>query len=134
MSYSLPLFYAGLLRVKTVDSVIGGDAMKDFLQGAAVIVTLLALFMGVRIALFVPLHNEMIGVKDPAPIAAADGGCGVMQVKMPCFRHAKLETASVPRQSGSAGSAGAETVTARDTRCAEQQVKFPCLQHTDSRS
>jgi hypothetical protein len=99
-----------------------------------VAIAVLALFIGVRVAFFVPLHNEMIGMKDPAPIAAADSGCGPMAVKMPCFRHANPQgraTASVPVQSPAADTA---TIAARETRCAAQQVKFPCLQHSDWRS
>jgi len=108
--------------------------MKDFLQTAMVAIAALALFIGVRVAYFLPLHNEVIGMKDAAPIAAADSGCGVMAVKMPCFRHANPEgqtTASVPVQSSPAD---AETMAARDTRCAARQVKFPCFQNTDKRS
>jgi hypothetical protein len=141
MPHSLPYFYGSLRKVKTVENLITGETMKDFLRatrnfllGAMVVVAVLALFMGVRFALFVPLHNETIGAKDPALIAAADRGCGVMAVKMPCFRHAYPESramASVPLQSGSAD---AETIAAQDARCAVQQVKFPCLQPTDPRS
>ena len=59
--------------------------MKDFLLGAMAVVALLALFVGLRFA--VPLHYETMGVKDPAPIAAAVGGCAVRQVKFPCLQH-----------------------------------------------
>ena len=108
--------------------------MKDFLKTSMVLVALLALFMGVRIALFAPLHREMLAATVPAPIAAADRGCAVRQVKMPCFQHANPEggvVAPVPLQSAPAG---AETIATKDMRCATQQAKFPCLQHTDSRS
>ena len=46
--------------------------MKDFLKTSMVLVALLALFMGLRIALFVPLHNEMMAVEDSVPVAATD--------------------------------------------------------------
>ena len=141
MPHSLPFFYGSLRKVKTVENVITGETMKDFLratrnflQMVVVAIAVLALFIGIRFALFVPLHNETIGVKDPAPIAASDGGCAVRQVKMPCFRNANPEggaMTSVPLQSVSAG---AETIASQDMRCAVQQVKFPCLQPTDPRS
>ena len=108
--------------------------MKDFVKGALLLGGLLALILGARVALFVPLHSEATAVTDPAPIAATDGGCAVRQVKMPCFRQANPEgraMAPAPRQSESAG---AETIAAQDARCAVQQVKFPCLQPTDPRS
>jgi hypothetical protein len=107
---------------------------KDFLQMMAVATTVLALFVGIRFAHYVPLHNETIGVKDPAPIAATDGGCAVRRVKMPCFWQANPEggaTAPVPRRNGSAR---AEAIEPQDIRCPVRQVKFPCLQHTDPRS
>ena len=107
--------------------------MKDLLKMAMVAVALLALFMVVRIALFVPLHHEMLGARETAPIEATDRDCAVRQVKMPCFRHANPEVqamASVPLQSGAAD---AETIAARDTHCAARQVKFPCFQNTDRR-
>ena len=108
--------------------------MKDFLKTTLVLGSILALGLSVRVAAFVHMHGDTAAVTDPAPIAAADRGCAVRQVKMPCFRHAKPEggaMASVPLQSGPAG---AETITSQDVRCAVQQVKFPCLQHTDPRS
>ena len=108
--------------------------MKDFLKTSMVLVALLALFMGVRFALFAPLHREMLAAPVPAPIAAADRDCAVRQVKMPCLRHVNPEGAAlapVPLQSGPAGT---ETIAVQDARCAVQQAKFPCLQHTDSRS
>jgi hypothetical protein len=133
MPYSLPHFYGGLLKVETVESVNRGKAMKDYVKTTLVLGGILALVLIVRVAAFAHLPNVAMVVKDPAPIAAADRDCGVMAVKMPCFRHANPEgraMASVPRQRGSAD---AETIAARDTRCAVQQVKFPCLQHTDRR-
>jgi len=72
MAHSLPYFYDSLLKVKTVENVNKGEAMKDFIKGALVIVAVLALFMGIRFALFMPLHNEIMGVNDAAPFAAAD--------------------------------------------------------------
>ena len=60
--------------------------MKDFLKGALVIGGMLALVMGVRLAASWPLHHEAMAVTDPAPIAAADGGCSAQQVKMPCLQ------------------------------------------------
>jgi hypothetical protein len=137
MPYSLPHFYGGLFKVETVESGIGGKAMKDFVKATLVMGGLLALAMTVRVAAFAHLPNPAMAVKDPAPIAAADKGCGVMAVKMPCFRHANPEgwaMASVPRQSGSADAAGSATIAAHDTRCAVRQVKMPCLQPTDRRS
>jgi hypothetical protein len=134
MPHSLPHFYGSLPKVKTVENVRRGEAMKDFLKGALLMIGVLALVLGVRFAAFFPLHGEAMAVKDPAPIAAADGGCAVRQVKMPCFRHANPEggaMASVPLQSRSADS---ETIAAQDARCAVRQVKMPCFQHADRRS
>jgi hypothetical protein len=108
--------------------------MRDFVKATLVLGGLLALVLIARILAFGPLHSEATAVKDPAQIAAADRGCAVRQVKMPCFRHANPEgraIAPAPRQSGSAG---AEAIAAQDARCAVQQVKFPCLQPTDRRS
>jgi hypothetical protein len=92
MPHSLPYFYGSLLKVKTVENVNRGEAMKDFVKGALLIVAVLALFMGIRFALFMPLHNETMGVKDRAPIAAADGGCAAAQVKIPCFQQTDRRT------------------------------------------
>jgi hypothetical protein len=134
MPYSLPYFYGRLLKVKTVENANRGEAMKDFLKGALVIAGMLALVVIARVAIVARQFNLPMAVKDPAPIAAVDGGCAVRQVKMPCFRHANPEggaMAPVPLQSGSAG---AESIASQDMRCAVQQVKFPCLQHTDPRS
>ena len=111
------------------------QAMKDFLLGAMVVAAVLALVMGVRFALFVPLHNEIMSVKDPAPVAAADGGCAVTAVKMHCLRDANPESqamASGPRHSGSAGSA--ESLEEQNIRCAARQVRIPCFQQSDRRS
>jgi len=111
--------------------------MKDFLKAAVALGVLLALGLSARVAAFAYMHNETMAMKDPAPIVAADKGCGVMAVKMPCFRQANPEggaVASVPRQSGSAGATGSGTIAAKDTRCAVRQVKMPCLQPTDRRS
>ena len=108
--------------------------MKDILKAALVIAVMLALVVIGRVAIVARQFNQPMAVEDPAPIAAADRGCGVMAVKMPCLRHANPESramASLPLQSGPAD---AETIAARDTRCGVQQVKFPCLQHTDPRS
>ena len=151
MPHSLPYFYAGLPRVEAVDSVNGGEAMKDFLQAMkdflratkdflqmmVVATAVLALFMGIRFALYVPLHNETIGVKDPAPIAATDKGCAVTAVKMHCLRDAHPEgqaMASGPRQGGSEGAVDSETIEEQNMRCAARQVKIPCFQQTDRRS
>lgn len=108
--------------------------MKDFFKVALLIVGMLVLVLSLRVAAFVHLHSDTTAVKDPAPIAATDGGCGVMAVKMPCFRHANPEgraMASVSRQSGSVG---AETNAAQDIRCAARQVKMPCFQNANLRS
>jgi hypothetical protein len=88
MTHSLPYFYAGLLKVEAVESINRGEAMKDFLKGALLMIGVLALVLGVRFAAFVHLPNEAMAVKDPAPIAAADRGCTVQQMKMPCFQPA----------------------------------------------
>jgi hypothetical protein len=144
MAHSLPYFYAGLLKVEAVESINGSEAMKDFLQamkdfllGAMVVAAVLALVIGVRFAAFFPLHNEMMSVKDPAPIAAADGGCAVTAVKMHCSRDANPESqamASGPRQRGSARAADSQTIEEQNMRCAARQVRIPCLQQTDRRS
>jgi hypothetical protein len=148
MPHFLPYFYVGLLRVEAVEGVNGGEAMKDlpqamkdflratkdFLQMMAVATAVLALFMGIRFALYVPLHNETIGVEDPAPIAATGGGRAVRRVKMPCFWQANPQggaTAPVPHRNGSARALAIES---QDIRCPVRQVKFPCLQSTDPRS
>ena len=107
--------------------------MKDLVRAALVLGSMLALVLGARVAIYTHQHSDTAAVMDPAPIAAAERDCGVMAVKMPCFRHANPQggaTASAPVQSGPAS---AETIAAREARCAAQQVKFPCL-HTDSRS
>ena len=88
MTHSLPHFYGSLLKVKTVEIAIRGEAMKDFVKGALVIVAVLALVLGVRFAAFFPLHSEATAVKNPAPVAAADRGCAVEQAKMPCLQSA----------------------------------------------
>jgi hypothetical protein len=108
--------------------------MKDFLKGALMMGGMLALVLVVRIAAFVPLHIETAAATDPAPNAAAGSGCGVMAVKMPCFREASPEhrdKASAPLQRGPADAA---TIASQDLRCAAQQAKFPCLHHKDPRS
>ena len=66
--------------------------MKDFLRTAMVFATLLALFMGVRFMVFVPLHNQTLGAKEPARIAAAAGGCGALVANAPCFHHTELRS------------------------------------------
>lgn len=111
--------------------------MRDFFKATLLLSSILALILIARVAAFVPLHSDVTAVKDPAPIAAADRGCAVRQVKMPCFRQANREggaMATVPLQSAAAAAADAGTIAARDTRCAALQVKFPCLQHSDWRS
>jgi hypothetical protein len=113
------------------------QSVKDFLLGAMVVIAVLALFMGVRFALFVPLHNETMAAKDPAPIAAADAGCVVTARKMHCPQGAKQEVqaiASGPRHSGSAGGIEQQTSEEQNTRCAARQVKFPCFEQTDRSS
>jgi hypothetical protein len=111
------------------------QAMKDFLLGAIVVVAVLALFMGVRFALFVPLHNETMAVKDPAPIAAADTGCVVTARKMHCSQGAEVQAmASGQRHSAPAGGVEPQTSEQQNTRCAARPVKFPCFQQTDRRS
>ena len=108
--------------------------MKDFLKTSMVLLTLLALFMGVRFAFFAPLHREILTATVPVPIAAADSGCAVRQVKMPCFRHANPERAAMAPAPLQSASAGTETIAVQDARCAAQQAKFPCLHHKDPRS
>jgi hypothetical protein len=113
------------------------QSVKDFLLGAMLVIAVLALFMGVRFALFVPLHNETMAAKDPAPIAAADAGCVVTARKMHCPQGAKQEVqaiASGPRHSGSAGGIEPQTSEEQNTRCAARQVKFPCFEQTDRSS
>ena len=108
--------------------------MKDFVKATLVLGAMLALVLSARVAAFGYLHSETAAVTRPAPIAAADRGCGLMAVKFPCFRHASpggRATASAPRQSGSAES---QTIAAQNTRCAVRQVKMPCFQHTELRS
>jgi hypothetical protein len=112
-------------------------ATRDFLQMVVVAIAVLALLIGVRFALFAPLHNETMAVNDPVSIAAADGGCAVTAVKMHCLRDANPEgraMASGPRQSGSAGAADSQTIEQQNMRCAARQVKIPCFQQTDRRS
>ena len=111
--------------------------MKDFVKATLVLGAMLALVLSARVAAFGYLHSETAAVTRPAPIAAADRGCGLMAVKFPCFRHASPEgrtTASAPRQTGSAGTANPQTIAGQNTRCAVRQVKMPCFQHTESRS
>jgi hypothetical protein len=87
MPHSLPYFYGSLRKVKTVENVNRGEAMKDFLKGALLMIGVLALILGVRFAAFFSIHHEAMAVKDPAPITAADRGCTVQQAKMPCLQH-----------------------------------------------
>jgi hypothetical protein len=74
MTHSLPYFYGSLRKVKIVENVITGEAMKDFIKGAVLTVGVLALVLGARFAAFVHLPSEAMAVKDPAPVAAADRG------------------------------------------------------------
>ena len=137
MTHSLPYFYGSLLKVETVENVRRGEAMKDFLKWALLTGSVLALVLGVRVAVFLPEHLETVTVTDPTPIAAADGGCAVTAVKMHCLRNANPEVqamASVPRQSGAAGAADSESIAAQTMRCAARQVKIPCVQPADRRS
>jgi len=108
--------------------------MKDFLKATAVLGGMLALVISARVAIYAHLHADTAAVTDPAPIAAADRGCAVRQVKMPCLRHANPERGAMVSAPLQTGSAGAETIASQDTRCAVQQVKFPCLQLTGPRS
>lgn len=108
--------------------------MKEFLQTLVVAVAVLAMFIGARVALFAPLHNEMIGMTNPAPTTVADSGCGVMAIKMPCFRHANPQGRATTSASVQNGPAVEEANAVRDPRCGPRQVKFPCLQHADERS
>jgi hypothetical protein len=87
MPDSLPHFYGSLLKVKTVENAIGGEAMKEFVKGALLLAGVLVLVLGVRFAAFFPLHSEATAVMDPAPIAAADGSCAMTAAKMPCLQH-----------------------------------------------
>jgi len=61
--------------------------MKDFLKAALVMGGMLALAMIVRVMVFVPLHSDIAAVKDPAPLATANGGCAAQQTKTPCLQH-----------------------------------------------
>jgi hypothetical protein len=108
--------------------------MKDFLTGALLIVGMLALILGVRVARFVQLPGDIAAVNFPAPIAAVDTGCGVMAIKMPCFRSENPEGPAVASVARLSGSTGAKATASQDIRCASQPVKFPCLQHPDPRS
>jgi hypothetical protein len=87
MTNSLLHFYGSLPRVKTVENVKKGGAMKDFLKVMTVAIPMLALFIGVRFAAFMPLHNETMAVTVPAPTAVVNGGCATQQVKTPCSQH-----------------------------------------------
>jgi hypothetical protein len=87
MTHSLPFFYGSLFKVKTVENVIGGNSMKEFLQVMMVAIPVLALFMVVRFAIFMPLHNETMAVKDPAPVATANRDCVEQQANTPCLQH-----------------------------------------------
>jgi hypothetical protein len=134
MSHLIPDFYATLHRLKAVENARRSAAMKDFVKATLVLGAMLALVLSARVAAFAYLHSETAAVTRPAPIAAANGGCGETAVKFPCLRQAAPEgraTASAPRQSGSAES---QTIAAPDTRCAVRQVKMPCFQHTGLRS
>jgi hypothetical protein len=71
MAHSLPYFYGSLPKVKTVENVRRGEAMKDFLKGALMTVVALALVLGIRFAAFVHLPNEAMAVNDPVPVATA---------------------------------------------------------------
>jgi hypothetical protein len=133
MTHLISNFYAALHRLETVENARRGEAMKDFLKPALVMGGMLVLAVSVRVAAFVHLPSETEAATDSAPIAAAaaDRGCAVRQVKMPCFQHANPEGAAmapVPLQSGPAA---AETIASQDLRCATQQVKFPCLRHKE---
>ena len=73
MPHSLPYFYGSLLKVKTVENVNKGEAMKDFVKGALVIIAVLALVLAVRVAFFTHLlHSDTAAAKDTAPFTAAD--------------------------------------------------------------
>ena len=72
MPHSLPYFYGSLLKVKTVENVNKGEAMKDFVKGALVVVAVLALVLAVRVAFFTHLHSDTAAAKDTAPFTAAD--------------------------------------------------------------
>jgi hypothetical protein len=92
MTHSLPYFYGNLSRVKTVESVNRGEAMKDFIKGALLIISVLALVLAARVALFLPLHHAAMSVTNPAPIAAAHRVCAAMAVEMPCFQPTDLRS------------------------------------------
>jgi hypothetical protein len=137
MPHFLPHFYGSLHTVKAVEYVKRGGAMKEFIKGALLTAGVLALAMGVRIAAFVPLHGQNAAVAAESPVAAADTGCAVRQVKMPCFRQAGPESQDVPpvqRHGEPAEAAVPGTIAAQDARCAARQVKMPCFQHSDKRS
>jgi hypothetical protein len=136
MTHLIPHFYATLHRLKAVENARRGAAMKDFLKPALVMGGMLILAVSVRVAAFVHQSGVNAPATEAAPIAAtaADGGCAVRQVKMPCFQHANPEAAPmapVPLQSGPAS---AETIASQGLRSAAQQAKFPCLQHKNPRS
>jgi hypothetical protein len=61
--------------------------MKDFLRAALVLGVLLALGLSARVAAYAYLHGDATLVAGPTPIAAADRGCAVQQVKFPCLQH-----------------------------------------------
>jgi hypothetical protein len=61
--------------------------MKEFIKGALLTAGVLALVMGVRIAAFVPLHNETIAVENPAAIAKVNRSCTTQQTNTPCVQH-----------------------------------------------
>ena len=46
--------------------------MKDFVKGALVIIAVLALVLGVRVAFFTHLHSDTAAAKDTAPFTTAD--------------------------------------------------------------
>ena len=102
--------------------------MKDFFKAALLMVGLLVLGMTVRVAAFVHLNNEALVAENPVALAATDGGCAVMDVKMPCFRRGSPEGGAPSRSEDS------ETFVPQDPRCAARAVKMPCLQGADKRS
>jgi hypothetical protein len=61
--------------------------MKDFIKGSMLTVGLLALFMGVRFAVFMPLHHETMVVENPTAIAKANRSCTTQQANTPCVQH-----------------------------------------------
>jgi hypothetical protein len=116
-----------LPRMNAVECAKGGNAMKDFLKAVLAMGSLLTLVLGVRVAAFFHIPDTALATQDSPVVASTDGGCAVMNVKMPCFRQAK-SAADALRQS-----VDSETFVPQDPRCATRAIKMPCLQGADKR-